>query len=380
MLLYRIILHSIKLYCSRCGSTCSSHHSFLLFSLVPSPFFSTLLLSSPLFFSPRLVFSSLLSFPPPPSSSLYFSFLLSSPPFRPTLLLFHVFLTIFSHLFSLFLPLLSLIFSHFFFFCYLIFFPRSITLDIMDVNGSGTVDLNSFFELFRLADMHSHYNLSASLSCSSPTSTSTSAAPAAPLISVQPSRKYSSSPLMSPTIATIPAPASALCHGQSVSRLVEKQDSIVASLSHVEGQGQGQSTVLLTDSIRARSPSTQSNITTMISPKPRGGSLLMPIVNVDISAGRHVRTRSLSVQQQSVISAEGEAVFVLAKNSSEGSSCSHANNWQNSLDSSNHGFPSGKMNSMDYSFHGNENLPDDLPEEENPSRTRNPQSPRSIHR
>ena len=232
--------------------------------------------------------------------------------------------------------------------------------------------------------MHSHYNLSASLSCSSPTSTSAAhAAPpaaAAPLISVQPSRKYSSSPLMSPTIATIPAPASALCHGQSVSRLVEKQDSIVASLSHVEGQGQGQSTVLLTDSIRARSPSTQSNITTMISPKPRGGSLLMPIVNVDISAGRHVRTRSLSVQQQSVISAEGEAVFVLAKNSSEGSSSSHANNWQNSLDSSNHGFPSGKMNSMDYSFHGNENLPDDLPEEENPSRTRNPQSPRSIHR
>ena len=355
-----------------------------LFSSLLSRPFPLLLYSSPLFFSPRLVFSSLLSFPPPPSSSLYFSFLLSSPPFRPTLLLFHVFLTIFSHLFSLFLPLLSLIFSHFFFFCYLIFFPRSITLDIMDVNGSGTVDLNSFFELFRLADMHSHYNLSASLSCSSPTSTSAAhAAPpaaAAPLISVQPSRKYSSSPLMSPTIATIPAPASALCHGQSVSRLVEKQDSIIASLSHVEGQGQGQSTVLLTDSIRARSPSTQSNITTMISPKPRGGSLLMPIVNVDISAGRHVRTRSLSVQQQSVISAEGEAVFVLAKNSSEGSSSSHANNWQNSLDSSNHGFPSGKMNSMDYSFHGNENLPDDLPEEENPSRTRNPQSPRSIHR
>ena len=84
-------------------------------------------------------------------------------------------------------------------------------------------------------------------------------------------------------------------------------------------------------------------------------------MNVDFPSLRHARARSLSVQQQTVISAEGEAVFVLARNSLDTSN--HGNSRKDPLDGSNHGY-NGKTNSLDYSFHGNDNLPDDLPEGE----------------
>ena len=37
----------------------------------------------------------------------------------------------------------------------------------MDINGNRTIDLNSFFEIYRLADTHNNFALSASLVSSS---------------------------------------------------------------------------------------------------------------------------------------------------------------------------------------------------------------------
>ena len=238
--------------------------------------------------------------------------------------------------------------------------------DILDVNGSGTVDINSFFELFRLADMHTNYNLSASLSSTlSPVNASSSTPVLTPQSSVQSSRKTSLPPLMSPLLT----PSS---HLQSVSPYLSKQESMHSSQGQGIGLGQDETqtqtqtqtvqrfspAVPLGENVRSRS---LTNVSSNPSPKVRSASLLSPIVNIDFSSLRHVRTRSLSVQQQTVISAEGEAVFVLSRNSLDTSN--HGNSRKNSLDGSNHGL-SGKLNSLDYSFHGNENLPDDLPEEE----------------
>lgn len=79
------------------------------------------------------------------------------------------------------------------------------------------------------------------------------------------------------------------------------------------------------------------------------------------------RVRSLSTQQQNVISAEGEAAIVL-RNHGNGNvldSSIHEKGRKNSLDNSNHGYnPAGlcaAQNTLDYSFHGND-LPDDLPD------------------
>ena len=240
--------------------------------------------------------------------------------------------------------------------------------DILDVNGSGTVDINSFFELFRLADMHTNYNLSASLSSTlSPVNASSSTPVLTPQSSVQSSRKTSLPPLMSPLLT----PSS---HLQSVSPYLSKQESMHSSQGQGIGLGQDETqtqtqtqtqtvqrfspAVPLGENVRSRS---LTNVSSNPSPKVRSASLLSPIVNIDFSSLRHVRTRSLSVQQQTVISAEGEAVFVLSRNSLDTSN--HGNSRKDSLDGSNHGL-SGKLNSLDYSFHGNENLPDDLPEEE----------------
>ena len=78
------------------------------------------------------------------------------------------------------------------------------------------------------------------------------------------------------------------------------------------------------------------------------------------------------MQQQTVISAEGEAALVLRSHGILGSGSgsqvdriSHESR-KNSLDNSNHGFsliglPSEKK-TLDYSFHGSE-LPDDVPDD-----------------
>jgi hypothetical protein len=92
------------------------------------------------------------------------------------------------------------------------------------------------------------------------------------------------------------------------------------------------------------------------------------------------RLRSLSMQQQTVISAEGEAALVLRSHGILGSNSSNTSTngiglternsshdtRKNSLDNSNHGFhlmsfPSEKK-TLDYSFHGSE-LPDDVPDD-----------------
>ena len=217
----------------------------------------------------------------------------------------------------------------------------------MDVNGSGSVDVNSFFELFRLADMHTNYTLSASLSASMPPlSPSLSASGPGSLGAISPtaasstpgtaSRKYSLSPLLSPLITPISTPAA---------YSLEKQDS----LSHL-----GSEPHRLTEKSRSRSMSS------MPSPKPSKSSPIVPIITVDKPLIR--RLRSLSTQQQTVISAQGEAFFVLSRNSLDTSN--HGNSRKNSLDSSNHGYSSQK-NALDHSFHGSEFLPDDLPEDSN---------------
>lgn len=73
------------------------------------------------------------------------------------------------------------------------------------------------------------------------------------------------------------------------------------------------------------------------------------------------------MQQQTVISAEGEAAIVL-RNHGNGNildSSIHEKGRKNSLDNSNHGYTAAGLcvgqNTLDYSFHGND-LPDDLPD------------------
>ena len=214
------------------------------------------------------------------------------------------------------------------------------------MNGSGSVDMNSFFELFRLADMQTNYNLSASLSSSLADTNTQQHSPLrlTPLVSpplppaVQ-SRKYSLSPLLSPTISPIPVP---------VSRTFEKQESLNIALPDTHRGSM--------DKTRSRSLSSLP----LASPSPKvHKTALQPIITVDNPSMRHARLRSLSTQQQTVISAQGEAVFVL-RNSLDSSN--HGNSRKNSLDNSNHGFNAPK-NSLDYSFHGNDFLPDDLPED-----------------
>ena len=239
------------------------------------------------------------------------------------------------------------------------------------------MDINSFFELFRLADMHTNYNLSASLSS---TLSPVNPVPITPVLTPQASRKSSLPPLLSPINTSTP-------HLVSASPYPSKQDSLHSSQGLAQGQRQGQEetqtqthgavqrfspAVPLGENSRSRS---LSNIGSNPSPKVRSASLLSPIVNVDFSSLRHARPRSLSVQQQTVISAEGEAVFVLARNSLDTSN--HGNSRKDSLDGSNHGY-NGRVNSLDYSFHGNDNLPDDLPEDEEISK-KNPK-PSNIGR
>ena len=57
----------------------------------------------------------------------------------------------------------------------------------MDINGNRTIDLNSFFEIYRLADTHCNYALSASLTTSTTPTPITTATP----ISAVCSRKLS---------------------------------------------------------------------------------------------------------------------------------------------------------------------------------------------
>ena len=93
----------------------------------------------------------------------------------------------------------------------------------------------------------------------------------------------------------------------------------------------------------------------------------MPITVTGEKRESFRRLRSLSTQQLNVISAEGEAAIVLRNHGNGGilDSGIHEKSRKNSLDNSNHGYNVSGLgvgiNTLDYSFHGND-LPDDLPD------------------
>ena len=96
------------------------------------------------------------------------------------------------------------------------------------------------------------------------------------------------------------------------------------------------------------------------------GSSALPLIDRVGWVGSTRRVRSLSTQQQTVISAEGEAALVLQsdrQNALEGA-INHPR--KNSLDNSSHGYfmpaINDRKNNLDYSFHGSEQL-DDAPDD-----------------
>ena len=104
-------------------------------------------------------------------------------------------------------------------------------------------------------------------------------------------------------------------------------------------------------------------------PSPRlvsVGSSSIPLIDRVGREGSSRRVRSLSTQQQTVISAEGEAALVLqsVRHNSLESAVNHPR--KNSLDNSSHGFfmpaINDRKNNLDYSFHGSEQL-DDAPDD-----------------
>jgi len=254
-------------------------------------------------------------------------------------------------------------------------------LEIFDVNGDGTIDLNSFFELFRLTDIHTNYLLSTSLNPSTVVSSQTTSpitpAQGALSIAVDSDGQLIDVPSRRPSLSIAPTSVSSSPKGTHRSSSHKS-----ASPKGVIHKSSGDHWRMIRRNVESTPHSRVERSKGLTS----SGSMSNVVMSVrgmehyskESSSRRMTRLRSLSVEQQSIITANDEAFMVLSQPQTlDSSNHDAATKVKTSLDSSNHGPPDeapklvmnafsvGSEDSLDYSLHGRHrdgDLPDDLPD------------------